>query len=88
MLELYPAQDDAYIGDSLLQIKKIQSSTVIHEKEIHPPLTDDITKLKELITTQTLITIHTINQCCCICNSTNIGFSISQHCVDHGIFSL
>jgi hypothetical protein len=36
------------------QIKRIPSSTVVYEKEIHPPLTDDITKLQELIM-QTLI---------------------------------
>jgi hypothetical protein len=32
------------------RIKRIPSSTVEYEKEIHPPLTDDITKLQELIT--------------------------------------
>jgi hypothetical protein len=36
------------------RIKRIPSSTVVYEKEIHPLLTDDITKLQELIT-QTLI---------------------------------
>jgi hypothetical protein len=36
------------------RIKHIPSSTVEYEKEIHPPLTDDVTELKELIT-QTLI---------------------------------
>jgi hypothetical protein len=36
------------------RIKRIPSSTVVYEKGIHPPLTDDITKLQELIT-QTLI---------------------------------
>jgi hypothetical protein len=63
MLELHPAQDDAYVGDSLfrflplpmtmhpalkkpLRIKCIPSSAVKYEKEIHPPLTDDITELK------------------------------------------
>jgi hypothetical protein len=67
MLELHPAQDDAYMGDSLLRfselpmkihpdlkkpsrIKRSPSSTVVYEKEIYPPLTDDITKLQELIT--------------------------------------
>ena len=71
MLEIHPAQDDAYMGDSLLRfsalpmkmhpdlkkpsrVKKIPSSTVVYEKELHPPLTDDLTKLQELIT-QTLI---------------------------------
>jgi len=71
MLELHPAQDDDYLGESLLRfsplpmkmhpdlkkptrIKRIPSSTVEYEKEIHPPLTDDITELKEMIT-RTLI---------------------------------
>jgi hypothetical protein len=36
------------------RIKRLPSSTVEYEKEIHPPLTDDATELKELIT-QTLI---------------------------------
>jgi hypothetical protein len=35
------------------QIKRIPSSTVVYEKELHSPLTDDLTKLQELIT-QTL----------------------------------
>jgi hypothetical protein len=67
MLEIHPAQDDAYMGGSLLRfsalpikmhpdlkkpsrIKRIPSSTAVYEKELHPPLTNDITKLQELIT--------------------------------------
>jgi hypothetical protein len=32
------------------RIKRIPSSTVEYEKGIHPPLTDDVTELKEMIT--------------------------------------
>jgi hypothetical protein len=32
------------------RVKKIPSSTVVYEKELHPLFTDDLTKLQELIT--------------------------------------